>query len=472
MAALTPPTSSLPASPPAAGREGAADRFFRALVRLVLKIFFREVEVEGAARIPAGRPLVLVANHVNGLVDPLLLIGPLPVTPRFLAKSTLWKIPLVRPFLDLAGAIPVYRKQDEGVDASKNAETFARSHDLLGKGGTLALFPEGTSHSDPALKPLKTGAARIVLEAERKYPGLGARIVPVGLLFDAKETFRSRVLVHVGEPIDPAPEIALDATDPVAAARALTARIDEELKDVTLNYETWEDARLIARAADLYRHRDLSLPTRGSLAEGFAFRHAFLEGYRDLRARHPDKIAAAARCVKEYDALVSAAGLRDDQVGAAYPSSPVLRFIARSLLRLLVHLPLAAIGTVLNYPAYRLVGEIVKRVLRLPPDQTATFKVFGAFLFFPLAWLAEGWLAGHYLGTWTGLLVALLGPPTGYIALLFHDRRAIFWHEARAYLLLRTRKRLAEELRSRREAVLRQVEELATFYEKSRQADG
>jgi hypothetical protein len=111
------------------------------------------------------------------------------------------------------------------------------------------------------------------------------------------------------------------------------------------------------------------------------------------------------------------------------------------------------------------VGEIVKRVLRLPPDQTATFKVFGAFLFFPLAWIAEGWLAGHYLGTWVGLAVVLLGPPTGYIALLFHDRRAIFWHEARAYLLLRTRKRLAEELRSRREAVLRQVEELAALYE-------
>jgi glycerol-3-phosphate O-acyltransferase/dihydroxyacetone phosphate acyltransferase len=470
--ALTPPTPSLPASLPAAGREGAADRLFRGLVRLVLRIFFREVEVVGAERIPRDRPLVLVANHVNGLVDPLLLIGPLPVTPRFLAKSTLWKIPVVRPFLDLAGAIPVYRKQDEGSDPAKNAETFARSHELLAKGGALALFPEGTSHSDPALKPLKTGAARIVLEAERKYPGLGARIVPVGLLFDAKETFRSRALVRVGEPIDPAPEIAQDSRDPVAAARALTARIDEELKEVTLNYETWEDARLIARAADLYRHRELTLPTRGSLAEGFAFRHAFLEGYRDLRARHPDKIAAAARCVREYDALLSAAGLRDDQVGAAYPPSPVLRFIIRTLLRLLVHLPLAAIGTVLNYPTYRLVGEIVKRLLRLPPDQTATFKVFGALLFFPLAWIAEGWLVGHYLGAWTGLAVALLAPLTGYVALLFHDRRAIFWHEARAYLLLRTRKRLAEELRSRREAVLRQVEELASLYGPVQQPTG
>ncbi len=247
----------------------------------------------------------------------------------------------------------------------------------------------------------------------------------------------------------------------------MTARIDEALQEVTLNYETWEDARLIARAADLYRHRALSLPTRGSLAEGVAFRRAFLEGYRDLRASHPEKIAAAAQCVREYDRLLEAFHLRDDQVGAAYPSSPVVRFVGRSLLRLLVHLPLAAIGTLLNYPVYRLIGEIVKRATR-DPDQTATYKVFGAFLLFPLAWIAEGWLAGHYLGGWLGgwigLAVALLAPPTGYMALLFHDRRAIFWHEARAYLLLRTRKRVAAELKERRETVLRQVEELAALH--------
>lgn len=451
-----------------------ADRALRALVRLILRIFFREVEVADPERIPTGRPLVLVANHVNGLIDPLLLWGPLPnlrTPPRFLAKSTLWKNPVVRPFLDLAGAIPVYRRQDEGSDPAKNADTFARCHELLAEGGTLALFPEGTSHSDPALKPLKTGAARIVLEAERKFPGLGARIIPVGLLFDAKQTFRSRALVAVGEPLDPAPEIALQPQDPVAAARALTARIDEALKEVTLNYETWEDARLIARAADLYRHRELALPTRGSLAEGTAFRRAFLEGYRDLRTSHPEKVAAAAGAVREYDRLLETFHLRDDQVGAAYPPSPVARFVGRSLLRLLVHLPLAAVGTVLNYPTYRLIGTLVKRATR-DPDQTATFKVFGALLLFPLTWIAEGWLAGHYLGgkieEWIGLAVALLAAPAGYIALLFHDRRAIFWHEARAFLLLRTRKRVATELKARREAVLRQVEELAALYERAR----
>jgi glycerol-3-phosphate O-acyltransferase/dihydroxyacetone phosphate acyltransferase len=450
-----------------------ADRFVRALARLILKVFFREVEVVGAERIPQAAgdaknpPLVLVANHVNGLIDPLLLLGPLPVMPRFLGKSTLWKIAVLRPFLDLAGAIPVYRRQDEGSDTSRNTESFDRSYDLLARGGVLALFPEGTSHSDPSLKPLKTGAARIVLEAEQKYPGLGVRIVPVGLLFDAKQTFRSRALVQVGEPIDPAPEIALAARDPVTAFRALTARIDAGLKDVTLNYHTWEDARLAARAADLYRSRHPDAPGRGRLSESVAVRRTFLDGYRDLRDRHPERTAAVVEAVREYDGLLQAVHLRDDQVGATYRLPPAVRFVGRSLVRMLIHLPVAIVGAILTWPVYRLVGAIVKRV-NDHPDQTATLKVIGSLLLFPLTWIAEGVLTGHYSRGWIGALLALTAPFTAYSALLFNDQRSAFWRESRAYLLLRTRRRLAAELKEKREAVLRQVEELERLWEDSK----
>lgn len=440
------------------------DRLVGAVARLVLGIFFRDVEARGLDRLPLGRPMVLVANHVNGLIDPLLILGPLPFTPRFLAKSTLWKNPVILPWVKLAGAIPVYRRQDEGADPSKNAEMFAQTHELLARGGALALFPEGKSHNEPALQPLKTGAARIVLEAHAKFGDLGTRIVPVGLVFDARERFRSRALVQVGEPVDPTPEMPLYLEDGPEAVRALTRRVDQALKQVTLNFLSWEDAQLISRAADLYGRPRLDLPQGRRMAESFALHRAFVEGYQDLRQRFPDRAAAVAGCVREYDALLREHHLRDSQIAAAYPSLPVLRFVGRTLLRLVFPLPLALIGTVLNWPPYRLVGEIVRRVVRTG-DQQATYKLFGSLFLFPVFWLLEAWLAGRWLGLGAALVTFLAGPVTALATLRFHETGAAFLRESRAYLLLRFRKKLAAELRHRREELFRQVEELGKLYE-------
>ena len=111
--------------------------------------------------------------------------------------------------MDAFGSIPIYRAHESGAragDASRNDESFARCRAELAAGGALALFPEGVSHSDPQLRPLKTGAARIALSAEAEHDGkLGVTVVPVGLYYERKALFRSSVLLVVGEPIAVAP---------------------------------------------------------------------------------------------------------------------------------------------------------------------------------------------------------------------------------------------------------------------------
>jgi len=456
----------------AGGGSSNPPRWVAAAARLLLAVFFRDVEVAGAERAPAGRPLVVVANHVNGLVDPLLTLGVLPVVPRFLAKSTLWKIPILAQLLDLARALPVHRRQDEGSDPAQNAATFAACYAALAAGGAIALFPEGTSHNEPSLRPLKTGAARIALgaEAERGPLGpLGVAILPVGLTFDARGRFRSRALVQVGEPLDPSPEVALQATDPAAAVRALTARIDAALQAVTLNYASWDEARLISRAADLYARPALDVPRYRTREETFAIRRAMIDGYRDLRARFPDRTEAVAESVRRYDRLLRALHLKDEQVAAAYPLPSVARFLGATLLRMLVGLPLALAGSLLNVVPYFLIRLIAGT--RRDGDQQATLKVFPGLVLFPLAWLAEAWTAGRYAGAWAGWAVLLAAPLAGLVAIRFHERRERLVREARAYLLLRTRERLGAELRARREEVYREVAELVGVWERTRAGD-
>ena len=439
------------------------DSVLERLTRWLSRMFFERVEVRGAENIPAGRPLLLVANHGNSLVDPMLLIAWVPVRVRFLAKSTLWKHPIIMPFVRFAGAIPVYRPQDQGSDMSRNENMFARCHEVLASGGHVAIFPEGTSHSQPDLMPLKTGAARIVLQAEERFGPLGIAILPVGLMFDARGKFRSRALVEIGKPIDPGDEIEFAASDPVAAVRRLTEKIGDSLRGIVPAYESWEERRLVERAAEIYARPASGRPAPTSLAGASDVERAFREGYETLRDRVPEQVRSVAGEVDEYDRLLEIAGVDDRHVASDFPPRQVRSFTVRTVVFLLIRLPVAIVGGILNFLPYQLIALIIRK-LKLQQELLATYKVLGGMIFYPAAWLAEGWLAARWWGDPAGIAVLLLGPVTGYGTLLFRGRWQRFLGEARAYLTLRTDRRLHEELKARRKAVYSRVAELVEIY--------
>ncbi|HEX5688479.1 MAG TPA: 1-acyl-sn-glycerol-3-phosphate acyltransferase, partial [Roseiflexaceae bacterium] len=125
------------------------------LLRLV-KLFYPHIEVDGAENLPNGGPIMFVANHPNGLLDPMVLMIGLRRHISFLAKSTFFANPIGRTMMQAFGALPVYRQRDEGLAggaagdrADRNEQTFARCRALLRSGQPMALFPEGTTHSNP-----------------------------------------------------------------------------------------------------------------------------------------------------------------------------------------------------------------------------------------------------------------------------------------------------------------------------------
>jgi len=438
------------------------DRIARELARLVVQIFYGEVEVSGAERIPATGPLLLVANHGNSLVDPILMLAKLPRRPRFLAKSTLWKNPAVRPLLELAGSIPVYRQVDvvEGADPSKNRETFERCHEELRAGAAVALFPEGISHHEAALQPIKTGAARIALEGAAAGACPDVRIVPVGLVFEQKSRFRSRALVVVGEPLAVADLLDDYARDERAAVRALTDRLLAALERVTLNYDSWRQARLVERAADVYAHEGAPMPGAPPLADRFTVRKAFAVVHRRLEEQSPRQSEALGRILDRYDALLERHGLRDDQVVADYPLSHVALYLFDRMPLFWLGLPAALVGLALNALPYHAVGWIASRAHQR--DLPATFKLLGGLLLFPLTWVAEGIVAAQLGGSTAGWWTAILAPTTGYLALRMVERYARFAGEVRAYLWLRLRSGEADALRAQRRALRDELDAIAT----------
>src|SRR5438874_2156085 len=178
----------------------------RAAAGVALRWFYSDVQVEGGERVPRGRALLLVVNHPNALVDALVVGWLLPRRMMITAKATLFDNPFAAAVLSWLGVLPLRRASDErarpsGKDRRRNEATFRAVHDAFRRGGAVLIFPEGRTHDEPALAPLKTGAARMALSARRDAGVQGLVIVPIGLSFERKNAPRTRVHAHVGESI-------------------------------------------------------------------------------------------------------------------------------------------------------------------------------------------------------------------------------------------------------------------------------
>ena len=190
-----------------------------AIFGIALKLFFRRIETVNSESVPTGTGVIFVMNHPNGLIDPALVFVALPRRISFLAKSTLFRMPVISFLLKTVEALPVYRKLDAGEDVSKNQETFQAAQERLRSGGSIALFPEGVSHNSPKLLPMKTGAARIALGAVSMGEPLDLRIVPVGLYYTSKTTFRIEALLHFVHAFRVEPVVLVVGQPPRAAVK-------------------------------------------------------------------------------------------------------------------------------------------------------------------------------------------------------------------------------------------------------------
>ncbi len=411
----------------------------RLLARVVCRLFYR-VDCVGGPR--ASGAVLLLPNHANALLDPAIIWATARRDVRFLAKSTLFEGPL-RPLVVRAGAIPVYRKLDQGVDVTKNSETFAAVDAALAEGDAVCIFPEGISHSKGRLVPLRTGAARMALSAERA--GTRVALVPVGLNFERKTAFRSRVIVVYGRAFDGA-----DLADPglhPEGVRELTERIADRMRRLLIESESKADAAIVDDVDRLYA----AARGRGRDPQDRVERRRIIAaGIERLRATDPRRYGDLLLRVRRYRERLRRFGLRDRHLDWTVSAGDAVWFAARELVAAVVLLPPAVAAVILFVVPYRLTAYGA-RWFTDEPDVAATAKVVGGFLIYAAWLLALAVAAWSIAGVRAGLLTAVLLPGLAVAGLFAIERESAVRDVVRAWLLLtRTKPDTRERLRRRR----------------------
>jgi 1-acyl-sn-glycerol-3-phosphate acyltransferase len=396
-------------------------RVIVAVVGLALRIYFQRIEVTGVEHVPLDTPVIFVLNHPNALVDPVFLFSLAPRPVSFLAKAPLFRMPVIGYLVKALDSLPVYRRQDEGQDVTKNEETFIAARKLLARGGTIGICPEGVSHDEPGLKPIKTGAARISLAAVSTGEVSELKIVPAGLYYTSKTRFRSDALLYFGNPIDVQPvTLEPDGTPPREQVRQLSSQIEKALREVILDAQHEEELQTTARAERIFS----SASNDGepdSLKDELRLQQRFIKAYPILQSLQPERLRRLELRMLRFEAELNQAGVDTDELSPPTSTMRVVAAILRRSLLFLLMLGPALIGTITHYPAYKLGGLLATRLSRDSDDVISTIKIISALLLFPLTWIVLTVLGYVFFGWLVALLALIVIPFCGYAAILFYE---------------------------------------------------
>ena len=386
---------------------------------IALRIFFRRIELVNTQNIPENSGVVFVMNHQNALIDAALVFFTLPRKISFLGKSSIFKMPILGFIARTVEALPVYRQSDAQGDMAKNQETFRLCRELLKKNGAIAIFPEGISHNEPRLMPLKTGAARIALGAVsigENPDAVHLQVVPLGIYYTSKTDFRSEAMLCFGKPFPVLPvEINEHGEPKHEFVKELTSKIEKSLLEVTINAESENEMQtaLIAEeiVASVYKKGD----PKQTLAKKFEFLRDFVDENEETSAEGEN----LEKRLAEYDKKLQQLGIDPEHLALPHYSRWVaIKYLLNKFWYLILLSPLTIAGAILHFPAYQLtkipVYLYARNELR---DMASTIKILAGIVFMPLTWLILAGILDYYFGWKFALLSIPISFLCGYVAL-------------------------------------------------------
>ena len=434
--------------------------FLRQIIKVALFFFFKKIVVTGKEnRIHEG-PLILVANHPNTLMDPLIVGSLMKQQIGFLANAGIFSNALFTRVLKYFNVIPVFRKKDIPIgEKPDNKYSFLKCHEYLEQKGTILIFPEGNSYYELKLRDIKTGTARIALSYESSK-GLDKKlkILPIALDYSDSIQFRSMVSVTIGEPILVPEFKQLFSEDEVKGVFTLTETIRRQLERHLPNTENKEQEQFLLKShkfystfsdpkGDLHKNPKLSLASRAEISKSLKFLN---ENNRELYAD------------TEYKVHLFFERLKDEGLTPGFFTDHFFNKSSRLVLlgyflKFLLLAPIYLFGLVSNYLPY-LLPAVVFKVSKLDIEYKTSVQMIVGLFSFPLFYSLEIKIIGSYfpVGVWDSFLLVLAFLISGYIAMYYLTELKRFRRVLHFYFFMKPDKK--QSLLKLRDEILQNIE--------------
>jgi glycerol-3-phosphate O-acyltransferase / dihydroxyacetone phosphate acyltransferase len=425
------------------------------VVRLALKIFFRKISVTGAEHIPKRGPMIVVGNHPNTFMDPILVAYAVEHEVHFLANGSIFKGGLVKWFLSKLNMIPVYRKQDAAASDQKqlNDLTFKNCYEFLSRKGILLIFPEGTSINERKLRPIKSGTARIALGAEERYEALNLVILPIGVNYSNPTRFGEEAALHIGPPIPVNSFLSKYNENPSAGVQELTATIEESLKSLVVITKDKDEDDLVRKVENVYASSGLT--DRNNRLDVTLSKNivAAINYYQET---DPVFLREMTESIDHYLDNLKSLRVNDFVIGKYEPTS-VWKQI-RYVLYFVFGFPFYCLGLFFNYVPYIIPSHVANWISRDEEYRAPIMMTTGIFTF-PLYYagvLSTVWHFTHSFMHLTLLLIAM--PLTGFFVLQYWKRLRNMRTNLSYYQIFIRKKNLVEWLAEQRNEIIIKLE--------------
>lgn len=393
-------------------------------------------------------PGILVSNHPSTLTDPLHVLIRMPRQSFLLANAGLFKSAIGNFLLTHLYCIPISRPgMNEDNKRVNNQDSFAKSNAHLVGGGILYIAPEGGSYVGRNLRRVKTGTARIALQAEASTNfTAGLKIYPVGLNYDNAGYCGSGIFLEAGEPIDVSAWKTAYEADPRQAAIDLTAKMREHLEAALLAPVDEEQDQLLYRLETIQRNDEpLSVE-----AHYDRIKH-LVEQLKILQVSEPEAYQQLATDAAQYREQLRSHQLTDSGISRE----------AKGLFTLITLLgwPIWLYGRLNNALPYD-IPRWLERKLELYVGYKTTVKILAGMILFPLFYWLQFLLADWLLPSpWEWIYLISL-PTSGVLAWLYARHVLPRWEGYRWRQFKRQEAGRAKELADTRAALQTRIQEL------------